>query len=196
MKWISLAHGNSSRKRSMTSGRITITCNSILYSVLSVLLSFGLFINCGVSVNATQTFYKTASFSASGYFNYIGGDSSYQPVYNFDDGRTHVVSFSREAERSFGFDGTLTNLSQTTVNGYVNDGYQIRFNFAGNAEIYQPYPTNTGTRYAWYEYEFSPEQIDTRMLARPQSESVIIYAVIIILLALTISGIIKAVRHD
>lgn len=196
MKWISPAHGNSPLRPSTIFGRIITTCSFILYLALSVLLSCGLFINLRVEANATSTFYETATFTAEGYFNYIGGDTDYQPVYNLDDGRTHVISLSREAERSLGFDGTLVNLSQTTINGYVNDGYQIRFNFAGNPEIYQPYSTNTGTRYAWYEYEFSPQQIDSRMLARPQSESIIIYAVIIILLSVTITGIIKAVRHD
>lgn len=196
MKWILPVHGNSQHRHFTISGRTTTTCNSILFLVLSVVLSFGLFINLQVKVNATSTFYETATFTAEGYFNYIGGNSTYEPVYNLDDGRTHVISLSREAERSFGFDGTLVNLSQDTINGYVNDGYQIRFNFAGNAEIYQPYSTNTGQRYAWYEYEFSPEQIDSRMLARPKSESILIYAVIIILLSVTITGIIKAVRHD
>lgn len=196
MKWISQELGNSLHRPSTISGRTTTTCNSILYLVLSVVLSFGLFINLPGEVNATSAFYETATFTAEGYFNYIGGDTAYQPVYNFDDGRTHVISLSREAERSFGLHSTLVNLSQDTINGYLNDGYQIRFNFAGNVEVYQPYSTNTGERYAWYEYEFSPERIDSRMLARPTSESILIYAVIIILLSVTITGIIKAVRHD
>lgn len=196
MKWISRELGNSSHRPSTISGKTTTICNYILYLVLSVVSLFGLFINLPGEVNATAAFYETATFTAEGYFNYIGGDTAYQPMYNLDDGRTHVISLSREAERSLGLDGTLVNLSQDTINGYVNDGYQIRFNFAGNPEIYQPYSTNTGQRYAWYEYEFSPEQIDSRMLARPQSESILIYAVIIILLSVTITGIIKAVRHD
>lgn len=196
MKWILPEHGTSSRKHFMISGKTTITYSSILYLVLSVLLSFGLFINLQVKANATSTFYETSTFTTEGYFTYIGADTTYPPVYNLDDGRTHVISLSREAERSFGLDGTLVNLSQDTIEGYVNDGYQIRFNFAGNPEVYQQYSTNTGYRYAWYEYEFTPEQIDSRMLSRPESESIMIYAVLIILLSVTITGIIKGVRHD
>ena len=135
----------------------------------------------------------------TGFLYYVSSDTNYSPVRNFEDGRVHRLFLSASAERALAIDPYLVNLTESTVNGWIGDGYKVKLDLGGYLGIYQPhYSANNNQRDAWAYYEFVPdgEYIDTNMIYRPvRNDS---YIIILcgggILLALY--TVFKVVRHD
>ena len=107
----------------------------------------------------------------TGKLYYVNSDTSYSPDRNLEDGSEHTLYFSSSAERAFAIDPYLVNLTESTVNGYIGDGYKIKVDFGGYLAVYQPhYTANNMQRDAWAYYEFVPteKKTDTNMLYRPE----------------------------
>lgn len=152
-----------------------------------------------MEVDATASFYENCEMQTTGKLYYVNSDSGYSPVRSFEDGSEHTLYFSSAAERAFAIDPYLVNLTESTVNGWIGDGYEIKAELGGYLAVYQPHvTTNSYTRDAWAYYEFVPseQKTDTNMLYRPERNDKYITILCAGGILVTLYCVLKWVRHD
>lgn len=168
-----------SRLLGFTSQLRTISLCSGLRLLLLSLLSFGLCLHCSIGINATSTYYNNNNLTVTGILTYIGSSNiSGSPVDNLADGREHTIYLNKEAERSLVKDPYLTNLSNNTVTGWIEDGYEVQIPYSQTLAVTQPhYNTNGSTRNSTAYYEVNVSDINTLLLYRSYNGSYIGYII-------------------
>lgn len=151
-----------------------------------------------MTVDATSSYYENCEMQTTGKLYYVNSDLDYRPVRSFEDGINHTLYFSSAAERALAIDPYLTNLTESTVNGWIGDGYKIKIDLGGYLGIYQPHQYNNYTRDAWAYYEFVPEPdtTDTNMLYRPQRNDTYITILCAGGILITLYCVFKMIRND
>lgn len=174
--------------------RITFLCYGFR-SLLSLLLLFGLCLHCSIGINATSTYYQNNNLTVTGTLIYIGSSNNTgSPVDNLADGREHTIYLNKEAERSLVKDPYLTNLSNNTVKGWIEDGYEIQIPYSQTLAVTQPhYSTNGSTRNATAYYEVNVSDINTLLLYRSYNGSYIGYIICGGIFVIILSHLLKRV---
>lgn len=175
----------------------------LLFGLLSLSLLLSLFF-CFISLltvkaEATAAYYANCEMQTTGRLYYVNSDSSYTPVRSFEDGIEHTLYFSSAAERAFAIDPYLVNLTESTINGWIGDGYKIKSDLGGYLAVYQPhYTANNNHRDAWAYYEFVPSEkkTDTNMLYRPERNDKYITILCAGGILVTLYCVLKWIRHD
>lgn len=135
----------------------------------------------------------------TGFLQYVSSDSSYTPVRSLADGRSHRLYLSANAERAVGIDPYLVNLTESTINGWVGDGYKVKLDLGGYLAVYQPhYTANNQQRDSWAYYQFihDDDYIDTNMIYRPDRNDAYITILCGGGILLALYTVFKVVRHD
>lgn len=168
-----------SRMLGFTSQLKTIFSCCGLRLLLLSLLSFGLCLHCSIGINATSTYYQNNNLTVTGTLTYIGSSNNTgSPVDNLADGREHTIYLNKEAERSLVKDPYLTNLSNNTVTGWIEDGYEVQIQYSQTLAVTQPhYTTNGSTRNGTAYYEVNVSDINTLLLYRSYNGSYIGYII-------------------
>lgn len=174
--------------------KITSLCFG-LRSLLCLLLLFGLCLHCSTGISATSTYYNNNNLTVTGILTYIGSsNNSGSPVDNLADGREHTIYLNKEAERSLVKDPYLTNLSNNTVTGWIEDGYEVQIPYSQTLAVTQPhYTTNGSTRNATAYYEINVSDINTLLLYRSYNGSYIGYIISGGIIIIILSHVLKRV---
>lgn len=132
-----------------------------------------------MTVDATSTYYQNNNLTVTGTLTYIGSaNNSGSPVDNLADGRLHTIYLNKEAERSLVKDPYLSNLSNNTVTGWIEDGYEIQIPYSQTLAVTQPhYTANGSTRNATAYYEVTVSELNTLLLYRSYNGSYIGYII-------------------
>lgn len=152
-----------------------------------------------MKAEGTAAYYANCEMQTTGRLYYVNSDSNYTPVRSFEDGSEHTLYFSSAAERAFANDPYLVNLTESTINGWIGEGYKIKADLGGYLAIYQPHKsTNSYTRDAWAYYEFVPSEkkTDTNMLYRPERNDKYITILCAGGILVTLYCVLKWIRHD
>ena len=166
---------------------------------LSILL-----VNSPIKIEATAptgTYYNTNEMHLTGTLLYVGSQYS-TPVNNLD-GTSHDIFLDAEAERklSQGDAGQyLTNLSSSTVSGYLDIGYACQIPYADclwvKQDLYYNYGTSQSVREGWAYYEVIVDDIQTNLLYRPERNDRYITIITAGALLFGLITIFKVVRRD
>lgn len=149
-----------------------------------------------MEVNATASYYENNEMQATGQLYYVGSESGYDPDDRLDDGAAHTIYLSSAAERALGKDPYLVNLTESTINGWIGDGYEVRMQLGGYLDVYQPYTSGNYTRDTWVQYEFVVDEIDTNMLYRPNRNDTYITILCAGGILIALYSVLKWVRND
>lgn len=197
MKWDFLQHGNCLFKPSTNYSRITTISSCALHFGLLVCLFCILFSSLPIETNATSTYYQNNELFFTGTLTYISSTQG-TPVDNLADGQLHKIYLNAEAERCIAIDPYVTNMSTETVNGWIDDGYEIQIPYSQTLAVSQPhYYGSTGqTRNATAYYEVTVEEIRTNLIYRPTRNDNYITILCGGGLLLLLYTVFKVVRHD
>ena len=136
--------------------------------LLSFLLSISFSIGIRANVQEPNTIWYDTDLQIVGVLTYMGSSTSTQPVDKLSG--VHAIELCTEAENKLIKEPYLTSVSQTTVSGVVDTGYNAQFGFGTYLQITQPHynQNNTGTRDAVAYYRVDVSRIDTNLLYRPE----------------------------
>lgn len=97
----------------------------------------------------------------------MGSNTNYQPVQTLSG--IHAIELTKNAENSLVKEPYLTSVSQDTISGVLDDGFNVSFGYGTYLLVTQPhYYGNNQQRDATAYYRVTVERIDTQMLYRPQ----------------------------
>lgn len=97
----------------------------------------------------------------------MGSNTNYQPVQKLSG--VHAIELSAKSENSLVKDPYLTSVSQDTISGVLDDGFNVSIGYGTFLCVTQPHYNNNNTqRDATAYYRVTVERIDTQMLYRPQ----------------------------
>lgn len=135
-----------------------------------LLLSFLLLINCSIAIKAdvqeASTIWNDTDLQIVGTLTYMGSSTGYQPVVNLSG--THGIEFCKEAESSLIKDPYLTSVSQQTLSGVLDEGYNVSYDYGTYLLVSQELRTANASRVGTAYYRVSVDRIDTQLLYRPQ----------------------------
>lgn len=96
----------------------------------------------------------------------MGSSTGYQPVIDLTG--THGIELSKEAESSLLKDPYLTSVSQDTISGVLDEGYNVSLDYGTHLQVSQELYTANSTRVGTAYYRVVVTRIDTQLLYRPQ----------------------------
>lgn len=170
--------------------------------LLCVFCSFILLVSSPIRIDATAptgTYYNTNEMHLTGRLLYVG--SQYGTPVNNLNGTSHDIFLNAESERklSQGDAGQyLTNLSSSTVEGYLDNGYPCQIPYADCLWVQQDlyYGTNSSVRSGWAYYEVIVDDIQTNLIYRPERNDRYITIITAGALLFGLITIFKVVRRD
>lgn len=137
---------------------------------LCLSLSFLLLINCSIAIKAdvqeASTIWNDTDLQIVGTLTYMGSSTGYQPVVNLSG--THGIEFCKEAESCLIKEPYLTSVSQESISGVLDEGYDVSFDYGTYLLVSQELRTINATRVGIAYYRVSVDRIDTQLLYRPQ----------------------------
>lgn len=176
-----------------------ISCKMKSLTSLLVLLSFVCYLSISLAsyspVNSTSTYYQNNELYIKGTLTYIGSSQG-TPIDNLADGSVHTIYLNAEAERCIGMDPYVTNMSSNTLEGWINDGYEISIPYSQMLHVTQPHYYNNYERAGTAYYEITVEEIRTNLLYRPDRNDNYITILCGGGLLLLLYTVFKVVRHD
>lgn len=146
-------------------------------------------------IEATSTYYQNNELYIVGTLTYIGSSQG-TPIDNLEDGATHIIYLNSEAERCVGIEPYVTNMSANTLEGWINDGYEIQIPYSQMLHVTQPHYYNNYERSGTAYYEVTVEEIRTNLLYRPDRNDNYITILCGGGLLLLLYTVFKVVRHD
>lgn len=124
------------------------------------------------------------------------GSSKGSPVDNLN-GETHRIYFSAESERCLLRDPYLSNASQESLVGYLDNNMSCSIPFGGRLEVIQEhYTSSSSTRSATAYYDVVVNDMQTNLLFRPQRNDTYITFICIGLILFGFITIFKVLRND
>lgn len=174
---------------------LTKSWKFLLVWSLSACCLFILLVNFSTQINASSTYYQNNELYIVGKLKYIGSSQG-TPIDNLADGNTHTIYLNAEAERCIAIDPYVTNMSADTLQGWINDGYEIQIPYSQMLYVTQPHIYNNYERSATAYYEITVEEIRTNLLYRPDRNDNYITILCGGGLLLLLYIIFKVVRND
>lgn len=102
-----------------------------------------------------------------GNLTYMGSSSGYRPVDDLSG--NHAIEISKQAEGSLIKEPYLTSVTQETLSGVLDDGYNVYINYGTWLHVKQQLHTSSGsTKSGTAYYRVTVDNIDTQLLYRPQ----------------------------
>lgn len=147
-----------------------------------------------IETNATSTFFDNNELWITGKLVYV--DSSWGYPSDNLNGETHRIYFSSESERCILKDPYLSNASQTTLLGYLDNNMSFSIPFGGRLEVKQEHYSSDRTKTATAYYDVIINDVQTNLLYRPERNDKYITYISIGLILFGFITIIKVVRND
>lgn len=188
-------HSIYSHKHLQHYSRIITISHWLFSSVLLVCLSYILFLNLPIEIDATATYYDNCEMYLTGTLIYRGSSTGYEPVDNLN-GRSLKIYLNGEAERTLAIEPYLTNLCTQQVEGWIEAGYECSIPYSDRLHVTQLLYTNTSSRNGTAYYDVEVEDIQTNLLFRPERNNMYITLIVCGLILLSFWCVIKGVRHD
>lgn len=165
--------------------------HSLSLSVLSFLLSLVFLI---VPISATGTFYDNNELYFRGTVKYVGSSWG-TPVDNLN-GEIHQFYCSSESERCLLIKPYVSNSSESSIIGYVDNGLTFSIPFGGRIEINQLHTNGEKQRSSTAYYDVEIDDIQTNLLFRPARNDFYIKIIMSLLLVFSLICVFRLVRHD
>lgn len=127
-------------------------------------ISFSIVIKAEVQEN--QSIWYDTDLQIVGNLTYMGSNTGYQPVVNLSG--IHGIEFCKDAESSLIKEPYLTSVSQQTLSGVLDEGYNVSFGYGTWLLVSQELRTANATRVGTAYYRVDVDRIDTQLLYRPQ----------------------------
>lgn len=134
--------------------------------LLSFLLSISFSTAIRADVQEASTIWNDIDLQIVGTLTYMGSSTGYQPVVNLSG--THGIELSKQAESCLLKEPFLTSVSQESISGVLDDGYNVSLGYGTQLQVSQELYTQNSTRNGTAYYRVEVERIDTQLLYRPQ----------------------------
>ena len=119
------------------------------------------------NVQEESTIWMEKDLQIVGTLTYMGSSSGYQPVENLSG--IHGIELSNQAESCLLKEPYLTSVSQESISGVLDEGYNVSFDYGTFLQVKQDLYTSSGSkRLGTAYYRVTVNQIDTQLLYRPQ----------------------------
>lgn len=138
---------------------------------LFLLLLYSFLINCSIVISAAvqepDPLWTDKNLQIIGNLTYMGSSSGRRPVDELT-GR-HAIEISKQAEGCLLKAPYLTSVSQETLSGVLDDGYNVSIGYGTWLQVKQQLYSSSGeTKSGTAYYRVSVDRIDTQLLYRPQ----------------------------
>lgn len=118
------------------------------------------------SIQNTDAIWNETDLQIVGTLTYMGSSTGYDPVNRLSG--QHGIEFSKESENCFIKEPYLTSVSQETLVGILDEGYNVSFGYGTWLCVSQPLNSQYGTRDGTAYYRVDVSRIDTQLLYRPE----------------------------
>ena len=119
------------------------------------------------NIQEESTIWFDKDLQIVGTLTYMGSSTGHQPVVNLTG--THGIELSKQAESCLLKEPYLTSVSQDTIFGVLDEGYNVSLDFGTHLKVKQDLYTSSGSKKSGTAYyRVTVNQIDTQLLYRPQ----------------------------
>ena len=162
--------------------------------IIRINLFFTLILILTLPCFATSTFFDNNELWVTGTLVYV--DSSWGYPSDNLNGETHRIYFSAESERCILKNPYLSNASQITLLGYLDNNMTFSVPFGGRLEVKQEHYSSDRTKTATAYYDVIINDVQTNLLYRPERNDKYITYISIGLILFGFITVIKVVRND